>query len=762
MSDTQATFTATLDSSGIQSGARSGLSAMERLGQSIQKRTKDLTAIKAAQARLVQSVGVQEYLKRQKAIERNEAFEKQATTRAVDAAAKRSAAEKLATAQQINAQSSTGVDPSEMAALEAAAKALGVTADDAGRLAQEAMKAEDSLAAVKKELEGLGQAQDELTKNDKSVAQYRDQAKVIKSTEAELADLQSQYSAAGGSATDLADEIKEPKSAIMKLAEEAKKAGGPLGAMGGILEKLGGMKAAGPLALLAVIIAIGAAAISSAYKLAKMALVSADIARTALIKKGAAAFGRPEGIKQIDGAMKALRDNTGATKGEAQDLASKLYQLGDRGKNLEDTALTIQRFGEHSEEAKSAVSGLYDELRKPVGAVGIAGGVAKSMVITKDMLPRDVFLELATQLGKDGNKSLIQGFTANKDDIKNALSRIGEQKFAGPAAAQMRTLDKLSERLHENLSSLFEQLKIGTLLGGLQKLVGILDETSASGKEIRKVLSAFAQPFADAVDAALPYLEAFVKGIILGGLLVALVGIKIQRALASLIPESLTKNIDWIQVVFYATAGVVLGLAMAMGLLAVFAFALATPFLLLAAVAVLFVVGLVMALDYIVGWFDEVSEAFDGMEWDDIATAIIDGIAGGLADGAGAIYDAMTALGKGAYAAFKASIKAKSPSWLFRLAGRTIPEGTALGVEDETGQVETAVSSMASPSDMAAPSANGRRDGSGINFVVQAGAVVIQVQSADDINSEGFIRQLGQALVSAAREGGLSPEPETA
>jgi hypothetical protein len=761
MSDAQATFTATLDSSGIQTGAKSALSALEKLGQQIQRRSKDLAAMKAAQVRLVQSAGVQEYLKRQKAIEKNEAFEKKATERAIAANAKRGAAEKLATAQQINAQSATGVDAAEMARLEEAAKALGVTADDAGRLAQEAMKAEEALSKVKAEVDALQASQDQLTKDDKAVSQFVDQAKVIKSTESELADLQSQYSAAGGSAADLAEEIKEPKSAIMSLAEEAKKAGGPVGAIGGILEKVGGMKAAGPLALLAVIIAIGAAAIKTAYALAKMALVSADMARTALIKKGATAFGSPEGIKQIDGAMKALRGNTGATKGEAQELASKLYQLGDRGQHLEDTALTIQRFGEHSEEAKGAVAGLYDQLRKPVGAVGIADGVAKSMQITADMLPRDVFLELAMQLGKDGNRALINGFTANKDDIRNALSRIGSQKFAGPAEAQMRTLDKLSERLHENLSSLFEQLKVGVLLGALQKLVGLLDETSKSGQSIRKVLGSFAQPFANAVEAALPYLEAFLEGMIYTVVVVALMAVELSNALADIIPESLTKNIDWLQVAFWGGAAA-MGIMVAATLaVAATLFILATPFLLIIGLIALIITGIVMTIDALVGFADDCEAAFAEVDFADIAGAILDGIIGGLADGAADLYASMANLATGAYDAFKAAIKSKSPSVLFRMAGRTIPQGTALGIEDETPQVESAVEGMASPADMVSP--NGGRRGGGINFVIQAGAVVINgVSGADELADEGFLRSLGRSLVAAAREGGLSPEPETA
>ena len=547
----------------------------------------------------------------------------------------------------------------------------------------------------------------------------------------------------------------------MSLAEEAKKAGGPIGAMGGLLEKLGGMKMAGPLALVALLIAIAAAAIKASIALAQFVAISADAARNAARARLNSAFGSVEGAKEISSTMAALRANTAASKEEAQALASELYRLGDRGAQLEQTALTIERFGQLGEDAKGSIKGLYEELRKPVGAVGIAGGVAKSMVVTKDMLPRDVFLALAQQLGKDGNRALLHGFTANKDDIRNALAQIGETKFGDSAEAQMRSLDKLAERLHENISSLFENVKIGVLLGALQKMVNLLDESSESGKAIRESLAAMAQPIVDMVEAALPYIEVFAEGLILGALLVVLAALKIKNALSGMIPDSVTKNIDWLELVFYGAAGTVIALVVALGALAVALFTIALPFIMMAAVVALFVYALIMAIDYVSGWFDEVSEAFAGMDFADIAEAILDGIIGGLTDGATDLYATMADLAKGAYDAFKSAIKSKSPSVLFRMAGQTIPQGTALGIEDESDKVSTAVAGMASPADMVAPRGDGKRGSGGPVINVAPGAIVINGANAESIE-EQLERALASILRRAALSGGASPEPETA
>lgn len=736
MADAQATFVATLDTSGIQAGAKAGLTAMQRLGMEIQKRSKELAAMKASQDRLAKSAGVQEYLKRQKAIERNEAYAAKVEKRLA------AAQENLDIARQAN-----------------------VAGEDMAKLEEEARRAAEAVESVKEELADLESKQAVLAKNDASVAAYRDQAKVIKETESQLAELQAQYSAAGGSASDLATEIKEPRRGLLQLADTAKQAGGPLGALGNVLEMIADPKVlakAGAAGLVLVLLAIAAAAATATARLARFAIASADIARNAARARSSAAFGSLAGTKEIEGAMSALRENTAASKEEAQALASELYRLGDRADRLAETAVTIERFGQLGDDAKQAVKGLYEELRKPTPAVGIAGGVAKSMVVTKDMLPRDVFLELANQLGKDGNRALLQGFTADKDQIRQALARIGEQRFAGPALEEMRSLDKLAERVKENLEGLFEQLKIGVLLGALQKLVAILDESSASGKALRQVLAAFAQPFVNAVEGALPYLTAFVKGVILGGLIVALVAIKMRNAFAGIIPDSFTKNIDWLKVTFFGAAAAVLLFTSLVGSLAVSMFILALPVLLVVAALALLVIGVIMAIDAIVGWFDSLEGEFEALDFEAVALDIINGLINGLTGGAGALLTTFKDLAKSGLDAFKTALGIKSPSLAFRLAGRDISRGAALGVEDEAPAVQSAAASMVSPDDMGAPGA-GKRRGGGVTFIVQPGAVVIQgVKDAEALEDDGFVRKLARALISAAAEGGVTPEPEPA
>jgi predicted nucleic acid-binding Zn-ribbon protein len=723
-SEAKATFTATLDTGGMKSGAAQGMSALDALRARVQTTQKSFDAIKGSMDRLKNAVSVQRF----QAIP-NELKKAEAEARKLEAKLK-------PLRENIDIGKQANLRPGDMQALvDAAAPLEAQLGGVIGKIKQ-----------LQGEFDGL--------KSDKTVQSFEDQEAQAKALESELAELQQQYLEIGGSVNDMGEKFKAPTSAADKFKEALSESGTPIG---NIVKQFSALKAAGPAAafigIAVAIIAITTAAIRGAYALAKFALAAADVARNNARGRNAAAFGSSAGIKDIESAMGALRSKTALSKAEAQGLAVELYRAGDRGKQLEQTALTIERFGQLGDDAKSAVKGLYDELRKPTPAIG--GGIARSMVVTKDMLPRDVFLDLARELGKDGNRALLQGFTADKEQIKGALANIGDKRFGDAAEEQMRSLDKLSERLSENMQGLFGGLKAGVLLGAMQKLVNLLDESSESGKAIKKVFETIGQPVADFVESALPYVEAFFEGLIAGGLMIAIMAIEAKNALSKLIPSSLTKNIDWLEVAFWAGIITVGLFTAAILTLAIVVASIMAPLIAVAAIALAVGAAFVMGLDYIVGWFDEVSEAFDGMDWADIATAIIDGIAGGLADGAGAVYDAMTKLGKGAYDAFKNAIKSKSPSVLFRMAGRTIPQGTALGVEDESDKVSDAVSSMTGPGDLSAPSGSaGKGKGGSVQVNISAGAVVIHgVKDADEMTGASFIRKVAQALTSMATQG---------
>jgi hypothetical protein len=720
MADAQATFTITLDPSGLKSGAAAGASALDKLRGRIQQQQKSLDALRGSMARLKGSAAVMRF----DAITKAGGELDKATASAAKLG--KSLAELQATR---DIASQANVAPADLAKLDKQIESVTSKLSDATGKVEE----------LKGELGELGK--------DSNVQSFQNQSTQAKELEGSLADMQGQYDQMGGDPEKLAEPVKGLKEA---LAES----GTPLG---NLVKQFDLLKKAGPaaavVAVVVAIIALATAAIRGAIALAKFAAASADAARNAKIARQAAAFGTMAGTAEIEGAMRALRDNTALAKDEAQKLASELYRAGERGQGLEEAALTIARFGVLGEDAASGVKSLYDQLRKPAPSLG--GVTNNSMMIGPDTLPRDVFLELANQLGKDAAAKLGQGFNANRDDIRNALSRIGEQRFAGPALDQMRSLESLSKRWEEAKGSLFEGLKMGMLLAGLQKIVNLLDESTESGKAIRETLAAIGQPIVDAFSAALPYAEAFFEGVIIGALMLEIGIIKLQNALDDIIPASFSTNIDWLKVAMYAGVAVfVLFMAAVFAIGAALA-TLAAPFIFAAAKVALLVGAVIFAYDYITTNMDAILEYFENFDLSKAAGDIIDGLIDGIKLGAEGLYMAFTDLAKGGFNAFKSALGIKSPSRVFRMAARWIPAGAAAGIDDGSRDVEEAAANMVGPDAMAGGGAAKGARGA-VQVTVQPGGITITgVKDAEQMQTPAFERLLARVFTQWAASGGV-------
>jgi hypothetical protein len=722
MADAQATFTITLDPSGLKSGAAAGASALDKLRGRIQQQQKSLDALRGSMARLKGSASVVRF----------EAIPRELEKATAEASKLEAALAKVKAAQAAHEGGGGKADAKWWE------KSLG--------LQDKAKDLESQIGGVTGKIKRLQGEQAGLADNP-AVKAFQDQSARAKELEGSLADMQGQYDSLGGDPEELAKPVKGLKEALVE-------SGTPLG---NLVKQFDLLKKAGPaaavVAVVVAVIALATAAIRGAIALAKFAAASADAARNAKIARQAAAFGTMAGTAEIEGAMRALRDNTALAKDEAQKLASELYRAGERGQGLEDAALTIARFGVLGEDAASGVKSLYDQLRKPAPSLG--GVTNNSMAIGPDTLPRDVFLELANQLGKDGNRALLQGFTANRDDIRGALSRIGEQRFAGPALDQMRSLENLAKRWEEAKGSLFEGLKMGMLLAGLQKLVNLFDESSESGKAIRVVLAGIGQPIVDALSAALPYAEAFFEGVIIGALMLTLGVLKVKNAFMNMLPEGFSTSIDWLKVAMYAGVAVFVLFMAAVLAIGIALATLAAPFIYAAAKVALLVAAVVFAYDYITTNMDSILEYFENFDLSKAAGDIIDGLIDGIKLGAEGLYMAFTDLAKGGFNAFKSALGIKSPSRVFRMAARWIPAGAAEGIEDGSRDVEQAAANMVGPDAMAGGGAAKGTRGA-VQVTMQPGAITITgVKDAEQIQTPAFERLLARVFTQWAASGGV-------
>lgn len=111
--------------------------------------------------------------------------------------------------------------------------------------------------------------------------------------------------------------------------------------------------------------------------------------------------------------------------------------------------------------------------------------------------------------------------------------------------------------------------------------------------------------------------------------------------------------------------------------------------------------GLIQAIPDAIAGMDQVlqnlGDAVKAIDWPALGKAIIDGIIAGLKSAGEALFGAMKGLATEALGAAKGVLGIKSPSKVFRdEVGAMIPEGMAVGVEENAHMVSDAVESMAS------------------------------------------------------------------
>jgi hypothetical protein len=300
-------------------------------------------------------------------------------------------------------------------------------------------------------------------------------------------------------------------------------------------------------------------------------------------------------------------------------------------------------------------------------------------------------------------------------------------KFGPDWEKQMLALPEQSKILEQNIAGLFGGLKIDPLLKGIQKLVALFDETTASGKAIKVVFESVFQPLVDGAAGTAVKIEAFFLQMEIWSL----------KALIALKPH--TSLIVGIGEAFLVVSGIIVGVVVvALGLVAA---ALAAPLAILAGSLFLF-------------------QTFTA-KIREIGPAMIDGLVNGIKDGAGAVWEALKGVVMNAVNGVKSLLGIHSPSKVFADIGAQTGAGMEIGVERSSGGVQNAMETMAAPPTVGtakgsgAAAANGAGSTKGAN--ISGNTFVLNgVQGAEDAEArigalltrliEGDATQLGAAV----------------
>ncbi|MDQ2782606.1 MAG: hypothetical protein M3Y26_08765 [Actinomycetota bacterium] len=536
-----------------------------------------------------------------------------------------------------------------------------------------------------------------------------------------------------------AKKLAQEQEALKKStdADKAKAMGSAFGAAGGpvaaLRDRLQGLKdiaggAGGKLGLLtfaavglvAAAAAVVAAVAAAAYSLGKWIIESANSARSANLLREAWS-GTAKNAGNLGTQVDALAAKVPTSKDKINELAIALMKTKLGGQTTVDTLNAVGH----------ASAALGDE----------AGNKIKEFVERGRLLgrfrldPREMLEGFGDLKFDDVAKSLAAGMNVSVAAAKKALAegrvKLGdgakamrdavEAKFGDLNLRKMLDLNVMAEKFKERLANLTSGVNIDPLLKGLSRLSALFDTSSVTGAALKEAISAFGNIMVRTLAASMPFIEMFLKGMILGALDLGIGILKLRNSLRATFGDSkLLAGIDWMNVALSAgkTAVNVIGGAFLL-LGAAVAIAVA-PFVALFAV---WQAG--TELGKSMG--TAIRKFFLDLDWAAVGRSIPEGLLTGLKMGGKFLFDGVSNLAEDTKKRFKLALGINSPSKVFRGYGEGTAEGYAQGVDRGAPEAARAIDAMVSTPSVGGGSSSSKTTisatsgGATVNFIYQAG-----------------------------------------
>ena len=326
------------------------------------------------------------------------------------------------------------------------------------------------------------------------------------------------------------------------------------------------------------------------------------------------------------------------------------------------------------------------------GAVQVLGDlIGQGLAMVIDKLPS--FVEAGASL----LTSLISGLLEHTSEIATSAMSI------------VNTLVIAIMELTPQLLSAGLQI-IGELVIGIAEALPELIPAAIS--MIEEIGNAILDNLDLLIDAAMQLLEAIVNGIVNNfGKLMEVAAQIVMKLVNTLVEKSPELATSAVQLVIQLVNGIIANLPQiipaAMQIINAINNAIISnlPTILQAGITLLgqLIAGIIQTIPQLINQIpniiSQMANAFKGYNWSSLGTNIIQGIANGIVNGASAIVTAAKNAAKSAFDAAKNFLGINSPSRLFRdQVGEAIPEGMALGIEQNTDYVTDAMKGLADDS----------------------------------------------------------------
>lgn len=636
-------------------------------------------------------------------------------------------------------------------------------------------------AAVARGPEAVGKlelAQKKAIASEQVKIAKRAQAEQAKAERAQLkAAQQAEKAAARASIKEQAAQAKAEKAQLKeaekarKLSakafekEQAKAVAAQEEAMAGAAEQLGvlaGVYATAGAAALAFAAAVGAAI----YSGAKLSIEAAE-AKNDTLDVLDAFQGSAEAAERTYAAIEDITRDLAISQERASGLARELASAGvtnadaltDAIKSIAsvESVLGAQAGGKiQSVIEKAAQSGKFDVKAKQLVGTGIQ--------IQK------LYEELSKRTGV-GVKQVEAQLKAGKIKAEvgiAALTKVVDDKFGELGRKQSLDFGSQIQRLHDNISKLFEDVDTGPFLEALDKIVRLFDTATPAGKALHDVLTQAFGAIFKAVSAVGPYVGTFFKGLIIIALRLAIAFKPVLKQLGLIggqkgstdgLAESMSRfafQVQKITEIFLKLQG----LTVVWAVIKSAVYAAAQPFLLVYNVA-LSVYGAMSTTVDAIGWvIDGLSNL--GSAALQAGSDLVAGLVDGVTNLGGEFVESVRNLAQQGIDVFKSVFKISSPSKVMDGMGQNLVLGIVRGIDTQTPAANDALAASVSPSVVTNNQSSTVKSG-GIQVTIQAGAIQIVMPAGSDVGAveDMLTNQMANIFENAAAQAGANPAANT-
>ncbi len=248
-------------------------------------------------------------------------------------------------------------------------------------------------------------------------------------------------------------------------------------------------------------------------KLFEFGMAASD-AKSKMVNHLSVTLGSSAAAKQLTSDIDDMAKSTPVAKEQLQSMAEALALAGLKGDNLKTTLKglsTVAAIG--GEDAANKLQGIIEKSVAD-GKFDIGVKQLKGTGLTLE----DIYGEIAKKAGVGADKvaGMIKAGKVSVTDGIQAMNDAIAKKFGTQNAAAMLDFDTQISKLHENFQDLFHDIDYSGAKTGLQSVLSVFDDSTATGKELKGIINDVFGTLSSLAAKAAPYVRAFLEGAIDG------------------------------------------------------------------------------------------------------------------------------------------------------------------------------------------------------------------------------------------------------